>query len=137
MSLNDAVTLVLNSLFLASGGEIFVAKMPLIRISDLAHVTINHFKKIFVDINTQIVEIGTKRGEKLHEELMTDAEALYARESNDYFVIQPSVAGSSTNCNSVYDNPSNMNASVSYSSTNGPFLSQDEIYLFLLKNKLL
>ena len=40
MTLDEAVSLVMDSVFLAKGGEIFVTKMPVLRIVDLAEVMI-------------------------------------------------------------------------------------------------
>ena len=40
MTLSDAVSLVMDAVFLAKGGEVFVTKMPVCRIEDLAGVMV-------------------------------------------------------------------------------------------------
>ena len=40
MTLKEAVSLVIESAFMARGGEVFVTKMPVINIADLASVMI-------------------------------------------------------------------------------------------------
>ena len=41
MSIEDSVRLVIESAAIARGGEVFITKMPVIRIKDLAGVMIN------------------------------------------------------------------------------------------------
>ena len=53
MSIKQAVQLVIDSAFLAQGGEVFVTKMPVIRIQDLAEVMINELAP-----NFQPVRVG-------------------------------------------------------------------------------
>src|SRR3984957_7298501 len=47
MTLDEAVGLVMDSLFIARGGEIFVTKMPVLRIRDLAEVLIEELASDF------------------------------------------------------------------------------------------
>ena len=47
MSIRDAVELVIDSVHHACGGEIFVTKMPVIKISDLAEVMIEELSPSF------------------------------------------------------------------------------------------
>ena len=93
MSLSDAVKLVLDSVFLAKGGEILVTKMPVVRIADLAAVMIEelapNFGRTAEDI--KIVQIGSKPGEKFFEELMNQEEIRRTIELRDYFVITPAL----------------------------------------------
>ncbi|MDW7733446.1 MAG: polysaccharide biosynthesis protein, partial [Methanolobus sp.] len=93
MSMSQAVDLVLHSVEMAKGGEVFIFKMPTINISDLAQVLIEgvapgygHNPK---DINIKI--IGTKPGEKMYEELMTEDEAIRSLERDDMFIILPEI----------------------------------------------
>jgi len=68
MSVQESVQLVLNSAKYAKGGEVFVTKMPVIRIEDLAIAMIEILApKYGRDPNeVNIKEIGTKPGEKLY-----------------------------------------------------------------------
>jgi UDP-N-acetylglucosamine 4,6-dehydratase (inverting) len=62
------------------GGEIFVPKIPSMKITDLAEVIAPDAEK---------EEIGIRPGEKIHEVLLTEQEARHALEYNNYFVIEP------------------------------------------------
>jgi FlaA1/EpsC-like NDP-sugar epimerase len=93
MDIPSAADLIIRAAQLAKGREIFILKMPAIKIMDLAKVMIQelagpsgHRPK---DIRIRI--IGKRDGEKLHEELMTDDEAERAWESDDMFMILPRV----------------------------------------------
>ena len=62
------------------GGDIFVPKIPSYKVSDLAKA-INSKNKIEV--------IGIRKGEKIHEEMITVADSQTTYEINKYFVILP------------------------------------------------
>lgn len=91
MTLQDAVRLVMNSVFLACGGEVFITKMPVARIVDLATVMIDELAPRFgrdpQDI--EIRPIGVIPGEKLYEELMNEEETRRTIELTNYFVVLP------------------------------------------------
>lgn len=91
MTLEEAVRLVMESTFMARGGEVFVTKMPAIRISDLAVVMIEELAPVYGHDPTQIqIEIiGSKPGEKLYEELMNEEEVRRTMELKRYFVVLP------------------------------------------------
>lgn len=94
MGISEAVALVLDSVLLAQGGEIFVTKMPVIKIVDLAYVMAGEYNKR-AGLNAsafEIEEIGIKQGEKLYEELMTAPESSRAIELEKFYVIFPSDA---------------------------------------------
>jgi FlaA1/EpsC-like NDP-sugar epimerase len=77
MEIPQAVTLVLKAAQLSSGGELFIFKMPVMRIGDLAQAMIEVLAPQFgfkpKDIKTKIV--GKRSGEKIYEYLMVDEES--------------------------------------------------------------
>jgi len=89
MTMNQATELTLSALEMAKGGEIFVLKMPVIRLMDLAEIVIEelagHMGYAASDIG--IEEIGLRPGEKMFEELMTEEESMSALELQDMYVI--------------------------------------------------
>lgn len=104
MTLDDAAGLVMDSLFLARGGEIFVTKMPVLRISDLAEVLIEELAAEYgyrpSDIPIEI--IGPRPGEKMYEELMNEEEIQRSIELQKYFVIRPAILHSFRDIDYVY-----------------------------------
>ena len=82
LKLEDGVDLVLKSFQRMQGGEIFVPKIPSMRILDLAEA-------IAPGVPTKI--IGIRPGEKLHE-VMCPSDMFYETlEFKDHFVIKPSI----------------------------------------------
>ena len=82
MTLEEAVRLVLDSVWLACGGEVMVTKMPVAKIEDIALVMRD---VLAADQEIEIVEIGAKPGEKMYEELMNDEEVRRTYEVGDFF----------------------------------------------------
>ncbi len=84
ISLEEGVRLVLFALEEAEGGEVFVPKIPSVRIVELA-------KALCPDCSLKF--IGIRPGEKLHESLIAEDEArdvrLVEREGRHYFVLLP------------------------------------------------
>ncbi|MBO8132161.1 MAG: SDR family NAD(P)-dependent oxidoreductase [Candidatus Marinimicrobia bacterium] len=91
MTLSEAVSLVLKSVELAMGGEVFVSKMPVVKIKDLAEIMIEILAPTYGyrPSDIEIIEIGAKPGEKLYEELMSLEETRRAMELRDMFVVLP------------------------------------------------
>jgi UDP-N-acetylglucosamine 4,6-dehydratase/5-epimerase len=91
MSLSDTIELVFKATLLAKGGEVFILKMPVVRLGDLIDVIIEtyaekyHYKKEAVEKRT----IGLRPGEKMFEELMTESEAAIGFETDDMLIIPP------------------------------------------------
>jgi UDP-N-acetylglucosamine 4,6-dehydratase len=81
ITLDDAVQFVLASVERMEGGEIFVPKIPSMRIVDLA-------KAVAPDARWR--RIGMRPGEKLHEVLITSDEARHTTDFGGYYAIYPS-----------------------------------------------
>jgi FlaA1/EpsC-like NDP-sugar epimerase len=93
MTMPQSVRLVMESCVLACGGEVFVTKMPVMRILDLAHAMINLLAPVYghapEDITMEF--IGARGGEKLYEELLTLEELGRTQEMERMFVILPAM----------------------------------------------
>ncbi|MFZ3171720.1 MAG: UDP-N-acetylglucosamine 4,6-dehydratase family protein [Carboxydocellales bacterium] len=94
MSISEAVNLTLQAGSKALGGEIFILKMPVLRLADLAEVIIEEFTPScgYSPKDISIEEIGLRPGEKMYEELMTIEEAKLATEFTDMFAVAPTYA---------------------------------------------
>jgi UDP-N-acetylglucosamine 4,6-dehydratase len=80
ITLNQGVDFVLNSLKNMGGGEIFIPKIPSIKIIDLAKS---------LDKNKKIIITGIRPGEKIHEEMITISDSLNTVEFKDFYIIFP------------------------------------------------
>lgn len=82
ISLQEGCDLVIRSLDIMWGGEIFVPKIPSYRITDVAEA---------IAPGGKTVVVGIRPGEKLHEEMITETDAHNTLEFDNYFVILPSM----------------------------------------------
>ncbi|SHI42402.1 Polysaccharide biosynthesis protein [Clostridium cavendishii DSM 21758] len=91
MTVSQATKLMMKSCEIANGGELFVLKMPVINLKDLAEVVIEETSKRYeIDKdNVHIDIIGIRPGEKLYEELMTMEESHYSKDLGDMYVVFP------------------------------------------------
>ena len=89
MTISQAVDLVLKAAELAQGSEIFIFKMSILRIEDLAKAMIDELapRYGYNPKNIKVEIVGERTAEKKHEELLTDSEATNAYETEDMFII--------------------------------------------------
>lgn len=80
ITLEHGVRFVIDCISKMQGGEIFVPKIPSMKITELADV-------IAPEAERQLA--GIRPGEKIHEILLTEEEARHAKEFDNYFVIEP------------------------------------------------
>lgn len=139
MTIKDAVRLVIDSAEQAFGGEVFITKMPVVRIEDLAKamIAILSTKYGYKPESIEIIEIGSKPGEKLYEELMSDEETRRSLELKDYFSVLPAFRGVYHDINYDYDGLITENVDNPYVSAVEQKLSVEEIIEFLDSNRLL
>lgn len=83
ISLQDGVNMVMYAIENHLGGEIFIPKIPSYRVIDVAEA-------VAPECETKIV--GVRPGEKIHEEMITDADSLNTIDLGQYYVILPSVS---------------------------------------------
>lgn len=86
ITLEDAMDLIFTATMEGKGREIFVKKMPVCNIYDLAQVMIAEATH---DKNYPIETIGLRQGEQLYETLVSEEELRRSKETQKYFVIYP------------------------------------------------
>jgi FlaA1/EpsC-like NDP-sugar epimerase len=139
MTIEEAANLVLKSLTLSRGGEVFVTKMPIVKIADLAEVMVKILAPKYGHKYSDIVigEIGAKPGEKLYEELMSEEEVHRSMELEDMFVVTP--AFKSIYQSILYEYPDTVSEKPqkSYVSATEKIMTKKEIKDYLLKHLVL
>jgi FlaA1/EpsC-like NDP-sugar epimerase len=139
MTLDEAVSLVLESVWCACGGEIFVTKMPVIRISDLAEVMIEILAPKYgyqpSDITIEVT--GSKPGEKMYEELLSEEEMRRTVELKKFFAIFPAFTGIYHDVKYDYGEIVSENVDNEYNSKNETPLTRKELREYFVEHKLL
>jgi len=119
ISIDAAVKFVLSSLELMSGGELYVPRIPSMKLIDLAKA---------VDPIAKIVDIGMRPGEKLHEEMISADDSRRTFIVDDRYIVTPVVAEWG------YKEPEGqrMPEGVAYqSNTNDHWMTEEEIREFI------
>ena len=132
MTLSEAASLVLDSVFLARGGEVFVTKMPVARIEDIATLM---RRALSADKSIKIKEIGSKPGEKMYEELMNEEEVRRSYEYGKFFVVLSAFSDFNSDSFSYLHGMNQPNKP--YNSTFEPALSEKELLLFFTNNSII
>ena len=83
ISIQDAVKFVIDSLEMMTGGELYVPRIPSMKIVDLAYA---------VSAESKLEEIGMRPGEKLHEEMISADDSRRTIILDNRFVVTPVVA---------------------------------------------
>jgi UDP-N-acetylglucosamine 4,6-dehydratase len=118
ITLEQGVALVLKAIEEAEGGEIFIPKIPSMRITDLAKA---------VEPNCTFRYTGIRPGEKLHESLVSYDEARNVKEFDGIYVIMPQFFESHRVCKKYEKYPSVPEGFVFRSDVNDTWLGQDEL----------
>ena len=83
ITLPQAVDFVLNSFESMAGGELYVPRIPSMRVVDLAQA---------ISPGGEIVEVGIRPGEKLHEEMISVEDSRRTIELSDRYIVTPTLA---------------------------------------------
>ncbi len=133
LTYDDVFDLVSQAIKKMQGGEVFVYKMPAMKIEDLAEAMIETLAPEYGYDPTEIGinVIGRRPGETFHEEIMTEREAQRAYENDEMYAIQPEMDEFQAETSTVgFTDPSEL----VLSSENAPKLSKDEIVKLLEEN---
>lgn len=126
MTTEEAADLVLESVDLISCGEVIVTKMQAIYIQDLGEIIIDYYQS-----DKDIEIIGTKPGEKLYEELVSDEERSRSFETDKFITIIPSFI------KHEYQDRIKEGIKDTYNSQSIPKMSKRELKSYLFHRQLL
>lgn len=127
MPLSQSVDLVLYALTNGENGHIYVRKSPASTVGDLAEALISLF-----DYKGGIEEIGTRPGEKMHENFLSYEELFRTEDVGNYYKIKPEVPGMDYQHYYFKGSPDNNFPKDGHNSRNAQQLSIDEIKKILL-----
>lgn len=132
MSIPQAAQLVIDAATYSQGGEVFVLKMPILKITDLAQCLIDSYEEASGNTFTgSINETGIRPGEKLYEELMTLDESERAMENEKMYII-PSLFDTTESVYTGFQKAKHQE----YSSHTAPQLFMPEIRSLIDRNGL-
>ena len=80
LKLEEAVEMVIEAIETMNGGELFVRKIPSMKITDLAQAMAPHLK---------LKEVGIRPGEKIHETMISSEDSRSTIELEKYYIIKP------------------------------------------------
>ena len=126
ISLEDGVKLVWNAFDDMLGGEIYVKKIPSIKILDLAKI-------IAPEANLKI--IGIRPGEKLHEQMIGLEDSEFTYEYYDYYKILPQINNWHTDKNRIKNGRKVAQNFVYSSNLNNNWMTKEEVCKWIHDNK--
>lgn len=116
ISLEEGVELVWHAFEDMVGGEIYVKKIPSMKVTDLARV---------VAPEARLEVVGIRPGEKLHEQMISAEDAHYTYEYPEHFKILPTINGWAT-CPNRIQNGVKVSEGFVYASDNNPEWMSDQ-----------
>ena len=126
ISLEEAVQLVWHTFEDMEGGEIYVKKIPSMKVTDLARV-------VAPDAKQEVV--GIRAGEKLHEQMISAEDALYTYEYPEHFKILPNINGWAT-CEKRVKDGTKVPEGFVYASDNNPeWMSDADLQAWIETNR--
>ncbi len=118
ISLEQGVELVWHAMEDTVGGEIYVKKIPSMKVTEIAHA---------IAPDAKLDMVGIRPGEKLHEQMIGEEDAYFTYEYEDHFKILPSINNWGKSEERIKDGkrvPDNFR----YTSDNNPeWMSEDEL----------
>jgi UDP-N-acetylglucosamine 4,6-dehydratase (inverting) len=126
ISLEEAVKLVWHAIDDMEGGEIYVKKIPSMKVTDLARVLAPEARQDLV---------GIRPGEKLHEQMISSEDALYTYEYPEHFKILPNINGWATCSKRIKDGIKVPDGFVYASNNNPEWMSDGDLQKWIETNR--
>lgn len=125
ISLHEAVKLVTLAFEDMVGGEIYVKKIPSMKVTDIARV---------IAPDAEIEFIGIRPGEKLHEQMIGSDDSYHTYEYDDYFKILPAIHGWDTCPKRIKDGKLVAPGFVYSSDNNQEWMTDDQLANWITEN---
>ena len=126
ISLEEGIDLVVTAFEESIGGEIYVKKIPSMKVTDVASAILGHEN---IDV------IGVRLGEKIHEQMISAEDSLTTYSYSGFYKILPSINNWHLDKNRI-KNGVKVNEGFIYSSDNNEsWMTKDELLNFLKKHK--
>jgi UDP-N-acetylglucosamine 4,6-dehydratase (inverting) len=126
ISLEEGVELVWHAFEDMEGGEIYVKKIPSMKVTDVARV-------IAPEARHEIV--GIRPGEKLHEQMIGAEDAYHTYEYPEHYKILPAINNWSKDANRIKDGKAVPEGFVYASDNNTEWMSDDELRTWIETNR--
>ena len=126
ISLEEGVDLVLHAFKDMQGAEIYVKKIPSMKVTDLAKV---------VDPNAKHEVVGIRPGEKLHEQMIGHEDAHFTYEYNDHYKILPSINNWDSDQERIQDGKKVPENFIYSSETNKEWMTKSDLQRWIETNK--
>jgi len=126
ISLEEGVELVWSAFDDMQGGEVYVKKIPSMKVTDVA---------LAVNENAKQEEVGIRPGEKLHEQMIGVEDALYTYEYPGYFKILPSINNWSSDLARIGDGVKVAQNFMYTSDNNTEWMKVSDLKQWIKKNK--
>lgn len=125
ISLEEGVELVWHAFEDMEGGEIYVKKIPSMKVTDLARV-------IAPDARQEVV--GIRPGEKLHEQMISAEDAYYTYEYPEHFKILPQINNWDKDANRIKDGKRVPDGFVYSSNNNAEWMTDTDLQVWISQN---
>ncbi|MDR9469063.1 UDP-N-acetylglucosamine 4,6-dehydratase (inverting) [Marinospirillum sp.] len=126
ISLEQGVELVWHAFEDMEGGEIYVKKIPSMKVTDLARVISPESKQEIV---------GIRPGEKLHEQMISAEDAYYTYEYPEHFKILPQINNWDKDANRIKDGKKVPEGFVYSSDNNSEWMSDSHLQAWIEENR--
>jgi UDP-N-acetylglucosamine 4,6-dehydratase len=126
ISLEEGVELVWHAFEDMVGGEVYVKKIPSMKVSDLARVVAPQAKQ---------ETVGIRPGEKLHEQMISVEDAYYTYEYPEHFKILPTINGWATDEKRIKDGKKVPEGFVYASDNNAEWMSDEHLQTWIDVNR--
>ena len=126
ITLEEGVRLVWQTFDDMCGGEIYIKKIPSMKVTDLAAA-------IDKDIKHEVV--GIRPGEKLHEEMIGEDDSIYTYEYDDYYKILPAINNWSSSKAMIKDGKPVENGFSYTSDNNKEWMEIEDLQQWIKNNK--